>query len=142
MIYITWFIWIIGLALAVTWAYGIRQHVSSGRGLTQQTVNQTMLFFASLIGVVALQITPLHLLWLFPLSFVLGMLSLAFPFSMISILGIPFGHLCCVGIDQAESARKREENIELEAEVQGMLKQGKTQGEVVEWLSKRSEGQQ
>ncbi len=139
MIYITWFIRIIGLALAVTWAYGIRHHARSGIGITQQTVNQTMLFFVSLIGVVALQITPLHLLWLFPAGFVLGMLSLAFPFSMISILGIPFGHLCCVGIDKAEAARKREEKLELEAEVQEMLKQGMTQGEVEEWLSKRSE---
>lgn len=139
MIYISWFIWIVGLVLAVSWAFGIRQRVSSGMGLTQQTVNQTMLFFASLIGVVALQITPLHLLWLFPVGWVLGMLSIAFPFSLLSILGKPFGHLCCVGIDKAEASRRYEEKLELEAEVQEMLKQGMTQGEVVEWLSKRSE---
>lgn len=139
MIYISWFIWIAGLVLAMSWAFGIRHHVRSGLGLTQQTVNQTMLFFVSLVVVVALQITPLHLLWLFPVSFVLGTFSVFFPFSLLSILGKPFGYLCCVGIDKAEASR---EKLELEAEVQGMLKQGKTQGEVVEWLSKRSEGQQ
>jgi len=139
MVYIEWLIWIVGLVLAVSWALGIRQRVSSGMGLTQQTVNQTMLFFVSLGVVLYLQITPLHLLWLFPVGWVLGMFSIAFPFSLLSILGKPFGHICCVGIDKAEAARRYEEKLELEAEVQEMLNQGMTQGEVVEWLSKRSE---
>jgi NAD(P)H-hydrate repair Nnr-like enzyme with NAD(P)H-hydrate dehydratase domain len=43
-----------------------------------------------------------------PAAFIAGMLSLAFPFSLISLVGRPFGELCCIGLDKAEIARNRE----------------------------------
>jgi len=43
-----------------------------------------------------------------PTAFIVGMLSLAFPFSLVSLIGRPFGELCCVGLDKAAIARNRE----------------------------------
>jgi hypothetical protein len=33
------------------------------------------------------------------------MLSLALPFSLVSIVGKPFGNICCLGLDREEVAR-------------------------------------
>ena len=52
------------------------------------------------IGVMAFEVTALHLLWLFPAGFVLGALSIAFPFSLLSIPGTAFGRVCCIGLTQ------------------------------------------
>jgi len=101
MLYLGWLIWIVGLIVAVGWVYGIRDYMRRGMGITHQTVHTTMLFFVSLIVILSLQITPYHLLWLFPLSWVMGTLSLAFPFSLLSIPGRPFMGMCCIGLDWA-----------------------------------------
>lgn len=101
VVYLGWLIWLVGLIVAVGWVYGIRNYMRRGMGVTQQTVNTTMLFFVSLIVTLSLRISPYHLLWLFPLSWVLGTLSLAFPFSLLSIPGGLFRGMCCIGLDWA-----------------------------------------
>ena len=37
-------IWFVGALIKMFWAYGIRSYVRSVQGLSQQTVNQTMMF--------------------------------------------------------------------------------------------------
>ena len=98
----------IGVLFAVAWLIGIRTYTNSGQGLTISTVNTTMLFIVSLALVPILQVDPLHLLWMYPLSFVLGMLSLVFPFSLLSIPGHLVGWIACIGLNQAEIAIKQE----------------------------------
>jgi len=50
-------------------------------------------------------ISIFHLLWLLPVAWVVGALSLAFPFSLVSLVGTPFGRLCCLGLDRSEVER-------------------------------------
>lgn len=97
-------LWIIGAVLTISWAYGVRRYVRSGQGISQQTVNQTMLFALSLLVVPVFGLSPFHLLWMFPVAFILGALSLAFPFSTLSVPGRMFGAICCVGLKRAQSA--------------------------------------
>lgn len=99
-------LWIIGAVLAITWAYGVRSYVRSGKGVSQQTVNQTMLFALSLLVVALFGLSPFHLLWMFPAGFILGALSLAFPFSVLSIPGRIFGAICCIGLTRKGSIGK------------------------------------
>jgi len=101
VIYLGWLTWLVGLIVAVGWVYGIRNYTRRGVGVTQQTVNTTMLFFVSLIVTLSLRISPYHLLWLFPLSWVMGTLSLVFPFSLLSIPGALFRGMSCIGLDWA-----------------------------------------
>ena len=96
-------LWIVGALITMFWAYGIRSYVRSGQGVSQQTVNQTMMFVLSLIIVPILGFSPFHLLWMFPVSFVLGMLSLVFPFSLLSVPGRTFGTICCIGVTQRQA---------------------------------------
>jgi len=57
-----------------------------------------MMFALSLFIVPIFGFSPFHLLWMFPVSFVLGMLSFVFPFSLLSVLGRTFGTICCIGL--------------------------------------------
>jgi uncharacterized membrane protein len=100
-----WAITIVATIVALGWAYGIRTYVRQGQGVTQQTVNTTMLGFISIIAILLPGISPLHLLWVLPISWLMGTFSLAFPFSLLSIPGRFFGLLCCVGLDKEEVAR-------------------------------------
>jgi hypothetical protein len=91
-------LWILAALFTLIWAYGVRSYVQRGQGPSQQTVNQTMLFSVSLVLIPMLRISPFHLLWLFFASFVIGALSLTFPFSLLSIPGRLFGSICCFGL--------------------------------------------
>jgi hypothetical protein len=97
----------VGVVLAITWIIGIRTHSNSGQGVTMPTVNSTMLFIVSLVVVVAFELSPFHLLWMYPVSFVLGMLSLAFPLSLLSIPGNILAFIACIGLDQQEIQRNK-----------------------------------
>ena len=72
------------------------------------TVNITMLFVVSLVVVPLLSLSPFHLLWMFIVSFVLGTLSLAFPFSLLSLPGRWFFILACIGLDREKALRNQE----------------------------------
>jgi len=124
-------IWLWGLVVAAVWVYGIRDSMRRGLGITQQTVNNTMLFFVSLIVTLSPQITPYHLLWLFPLSWLLGTLSLVFPFSLLSIPGRLFGDMCCVGLDWDEVQRNEERLVRAKE----LLQEGLSPEEIKEVLS-------
>ncbi len=95
-------LWILGALITMFWAYGIRSYVRRGQGVSQQTVNQTMMFALSLIIIPIFGFSPFHLLWMFPVSFVLGMLSFVFPFSLLSVPGRTFGAICCIGLTQKQ----------------------------------------
>jgi hypothetical protein len=103
-----WILWVVGLVLGLSFAYGVRTYVRTGQGVQQATVNQTMLILAAVVAVPLLGFSPFHLLWLLPVAFIVGMLSLIFPFSLVSLVGRPFGRICCLGLDRAEVARNTE----------------------------------
>ena len=97
----------VAIVLAIVWLVGIRTYTKSGQGVTMPTVNTTMLFIVSLVVVLVLELSPLHLLWMYPASFVLGMLSLAFPFSLLSIPGNIVAFIACIGLNQAEVQKNK-----------------------------------
>lgn len=99
-------LWIIGLLITLSWAFGIRTYARSRNGVSQQTVNQAMLFAVSLLVVPIFSFSPIHLLWMFPAGFILGVLSVAVPFSVLSIPGRIFGAFCCVGLAGKNSIGK------------------------------------
>ena len=99
-------IFIIGVLLTLSWIYGIRTNIKRGDGVTKGTVNITMLFIISLILVPILKISSLHLLWMFPVSMLIGFLSQAlFPLSLLSIPSHIITVISCLGLDKSEVAR-------------------------------------
>lgn len=91
--------------------FAMRSWIARGVGAPRRMINAVMLFIVSLVVVPALSLSPLHLLWMLPTSFFLGMLSTAFPFSLLSIPGHVVFRIVCIGLDmeKAEEAQKKRE---------------------------------
>lgn len=101
-------LWIIVIWLAASFSWGVRKNVWSGFGVTMQTVNTAMLFSVQAIVVGVFGLNPLHFLWMIPLAFVLGSLSLLPPFSLLSLVGTVYARLCCIGLDRDVANRNKE----------------------------------
>jgi hypothetical protein len=101
-------LWIVVAWLVVSFAWGVRKNTWSGFGVTMQTVNQATLFAVQAAVVAILGLNPLHFLWMIPPAFILGAMSLVFPFSLLSILGRVYAGLCCTGLDRDVVERNKE----------------------------------
>lgn len=89
---------LMAIIITLSWIYGIRTFVSSGKGITRQTVNTVMLFAFSIILIFLYKASFFHLFWMFPLSWLIGILSLAFPISLLWIPGSVFARIITIGI--------------------------------------------
>jgi hypothetical protein len=93
-------IWLVAAAVTGVWIYGLRK--LAVQGITRGTVNTAMLFFVSVLMVPTIGLSPFHLLWIFPMAWILGTFHLAFPFSLLSIFGRVFFMLCSIGVRAKE----------------------------------------
>ena len=107
MQFIGYVVYGIGVLLTLSWIVGIRQHTVHGTPPMKPSINQTMLFVVCLVLVPAMSLSPLHLLWMFPASWILGLFSLAMPFALLSIPGQVFYRLTCLGMDTELAERNR-----------------------------------
>ena len=107
MQYVGYAVYVVGLFITGTWVMGIRTYTSRGSPPMKQTVNSTMLFVVALVVVPAASLLPLHLLWMFPLGWFAGTLSLVFPFSLLVIPGQLFFQLACLGLDREQISRNK-----------------------------------
>jgi len=95
---------LLAAGMASVWLMGIRSYTRRGLGVTSQTVVTSMLFSGLAVSVFAFDWSPYHLLWLFPAAFVLGFLSLVFPFSLLNLPASLYAWLVCIGVRE-EKAR-------------------------------------
>ncbi|MCG3119562.1 MAG: hypothetical protein ALAOOOJD_01992 [bacterium] len=79
------------LLIAMIWTVGrffrIWRQVRSGAVVVPPLVAANFVFALSIVLVIIFGISPLHLLWLFPVSFVFGIVLLFFSFGTKLILG-------------------------------------------------------
>ena len=80
--------------------------------------------------------SPLHLLWMFPVSFILGLLSHGFPLSLLMLPGRVFFGLACIGLDR-EQARKN--HVRLEKLTDVVINERVTPKQARELLKQRGE---
>lgn len=107
MQHIGYVVYVVGLLIAGMWTLGLRTYILRGSTPMSQTVNITMLFIVALVVVPSASLSPLHLLWMFPASWLVGMFSLVFPFSLLSVIGHLFIQLVCIGIDRDQILRDK-----------------------------------
>ena len=105
---IGYIVYLFGIYCVISWLYYIRTKTKSGECVIMPTVNTLMLFIVSLILVPALKISPLHIFWMFPASILLGLLSVSFPFSLITIFGNVVASIACIGLNQIEVQKNRD----------------------------------
>lgn len=103
-----WLIFLVATVLSVSWIIGLRKLASSG-GVTRQTVITSMLFTTStLIALFSDESRVLNLLWLFPLSWVIGTLSLAFPLSLLWIPGYVYAKIVTFGSSSSKPQERKD----------------------------------
>lgn len=90
---------VIVVLFALTWLYGIRYKMQTADRAAPNTINTTFLIFVSILIVLIFDISAYHLLWMIPASVIIGLLSLMFPFSLISFLSIPLEKIAYIGLD-------------------------------------------
>jgi hypothetical protein len=89
-------IWFCSGLLALAWAHGVRHLVQRGGGAQPSTINTAMLFgLGALLPVTGL--SPFHLLWFLPASYLWQWRRS--PFSPLSIPARLYARLCCACID-------------------------------------------
>jgi energy-coupling factor transporter transmembrane protein EcfT len=119
-------LWLVGASLAVTWAAGVRIKTARGQGVQLGTATIATFFAISLVVAFLLR-SPFHLLWLLPLSFLLGWLP------VFHWLGSLYSSVVNVGVDM-ERARRKNEVLK---EFGQMLVNGASEEEAVKAISER-----
>jgi hypothetical protein len=91
--------WIV-LALAgimvVSGIIFVRRQAKGGVGTEYATLTSLAIFTLATVAVPLFGWSPFHLLWIFPASFVIGILSMLPPFRLLWSLGKAYGFLCCL----------------------------------------------
>ena len=110
---------ILAIIISFIWFYGMRDSISKGKGVTNANANITFLLFLSISLIVILSISPYHLLWVFPLIFIVGMTLMVipiFPFSLFNFGGKIMIRLAFVGLN-LEEIKTNERRIKLLSEI-------------------------
>ncbi len=88
--------------LAVLWAFAqglnIRQKAKNEQATEHTFEVHAFLLAVSVVVIPALSLSPLHLLWMVPTSFLLGLASVIFPLNLLWIPASLYGALWYVGI--------------------------------------------
>jgi hypothetical protein len=100
-------LWVIAIWMVFSFSWGVRQNTRIGFGVTIQSKNMAMLFAVQVAVIATFNLSTLHFLWMIPLAFVLGSMSLIFPFSLLSTIGGFYGYLCCLGLDDEVVAQNK-----------------------------------
>ena len=91
-------IWVIALLWAISHGFLIRQKAKSEQACEHTFELHALLLAVSVIIVPALSLSPLHLLWMVPASFFLGLASVIFPLNLLWIPASLYGSLWYIGI--------------------------------------------
>jgi len=84
--------------LAISWGILIRSKSNAEQATEKIFEVHGLLMTTSLILVPILSLSPFHLLWMFPMSFVLGFLSMFFPFRLLWPFATLYGELWYIGL--------------------------------------------
>ena len=120
-------IYVIALMITLKWMYGNRLYIREGRDLTTRTAAITGLFLVSIITVFVTDISSFHLLWIFPVCWIVGS---AFPFGPLALLGKLVLALSCTGLSKDKADRNREKL----ATAKQIIEESKSQDDAVEKL--------
>ncbi len=110
---------IIAIIVIIIWFYGMRDSIAKGKGVTNANANITFLLFLSVLLILILSISPYHLLWIFPLIFIIGMTFMVvpvFPFSLRNFGGKLMVKIAFVGLN-LEEIKTNERRFKLLSEI-------------------------
>jgi len=90
-------LWVIGVLCAIAWGFIIRQKAKNEQATEHTFELHALLLAVSVIIIPVLSLSPFHLLWMIPASFVLGLVSVIFPLNLLWLPASLYGSLWYVG---------------------------------------------
>ena len=103
-------IWLVGVLYALVWGMNIRRKAAIERHTEKIFEVHALLLTVSVILIPVLSLSPFHLLWMFPASFLLGLMSVFFPFNLLWPFASLYASLWYIGIEPPETDREKSEN--------------------------------
>jgi len=91
---------ILGLSILITlgWCFYIRHKVKYEQAREMPQELQGFLMTVSIILVFAVPLSPFHLLWMLPVSFIIGLLSITTPLSILFIFSSAYFSIWYIGV--------------------------------------------
>ena len=91
-------IWVVGVLWAIAQGLNIRQKAKNEQATEHTFEVHALLLAVSVIIIPVLSLSPFHLLWMLPASFVLGLASVIFPFNLLWLPASLYSSLWYVGV--------------------------------------------
>ena len=98
-------LYVICVLFAISWGVLLRRKAKTEQVTERILEVFGLLMVVSLILIPALSLSPFHLLWMFPVSFLLGLLSLIFPFRLLWPLASLYGSLWYIGLKPGKDGK-------------------------------------
>lgn len=99
-------LYIICVLFAIAWGVLMRQKAKTEQATEKIFEVFGLLMAVSLILIPTLSLSPLHLLWMFPVSFMFGPLSFIFPFRLLWPLASLYSSLWYIGLKPGKASKK------------------------------------
>lgn len=96
-------LYIICVLFAILWGVLLRHKAETEQATEKIFEVFGLLMVVSLIVIPALSLSPFHLLWMFPVSFLFGLLSSIFPFRLLWPLASFYGSLWYIGLKSGKN---------------------------------------
>jgi len=90
-------VWVLGLIWAIAQGFNIRQKAKNEQATEHTFEVHALLAAASVIIIPIMSFSPFHLLWMLPVSFILGLGSMIFPLNLLWIPASLYGSLWYIG---------------------------------------------
>ena len=90
-------LWVLGVLWAIAQGFNIRQKAKNEQATEHTFEVHALLLAVSVIIIPVLSLSPFHLLWMLPASFVLGLASVIFPLNLLWLPASLYGSLWYVG---------------------------------------------
>ena len=90
-------VWVVGVLWAIAQGLNMRQKAKNEQATEHTFEVHAFLLAVSVIIIPVLSLSPFHLLWMLPASFVLGLASVIFPFNLLWLPASLYGSLWYVG---------------------------------------------
>jgi len=91
-------IWVMGALYALGWGLIIRQKAKNEQATEHTFELHALLLAISVIIVPAMSLSPFHLLWMMPASFILSLASIIFPLNLLWMPASLYGSLWYIGV--------------------------------------------
>jgi len=98
-------LYVICVLFAISWGVLLRSKAKTEQATERIFEVFGLLMVVSLILIPALSLSPFHLLWMFPVSFLPGLLSLIFPFRLLWPLASLYGFLWYIGLKPGKDSK-------------------------------------